>query len=155
MYSLLIPFLSLLASPQSAERAYANIALAYDRFLKAGDLYKAYDPITSTEPFYANIPTTEAIKYDSNGSPKVADQVRRTAHPSPSDREKDKEALTVSCGNGEWQIVVLGGPDKGKTGKLIGIDDTKGVIKLDTNGKFTEVKMISMKDIGKQLQSEI
>lgn len=51
--------------------------------------------------------------------------------------------------------MVLGGPDKGKTGKLIGIDDTKGVIKLDTNGKFTEVKMISMKDIGKQLQSEI
>jgi hypothetical protein len=81
--------------------------------------------------------------------------VRRTAHPSPSDREKDKEALTLSCGNLKWQIVVLGGPDKGKTGKLIGIDDTKGVIKLDTNGKFTEVKMISMKDIGKQLQSEI
>lgn len=60
---------------QSAERAYANIALAYDRFLKAGDLYKAYDPITSTEPFYANIPVQEAIKYDATASPKVADQV--------------------------------------------------------------------------------
>lgn len=64
---------------QSAERAYANIALAYDRFLKAGDLYKAYDPITSTEPFYANIPVQEAIKYDATASPKVADQV--SEHP--------------------------------------------------------------------------
>jgi ribosomal protein L24 len=56
--------------------------------------------------------------------------------------------LTIDC---VFQIVVLGGPDKGKTGKLIGIDDTKGVIKLDTNGKFTEVKIITLTNIGKQL----
>ena len=59
---------------QSAERAYANIALAYDRFLKAGDLYSAYDPITSTEPFYANIPG-RAITYDSGATPQVKDMV--------------------------------------------------------------------------------
>jgi hypothetical protein len=49
--------------------------------------------------------------------------------------------------------VVLGGLDKGKTGKLIGIMDTgkKGIVKLDSNGKFTEVKIINMPDIGKQL----
>lgn len=47
-------------------------------------------------------------------------------------------------------IVVIGGPDKGKTGKLIGISDEKGVIKLDSNGKFSEVKIINMNQIGKQ-----
>jgi hypothetical protein len=41
------------------------------------------------------------------------------------------------------QIVVLGGPDMGKTGKLIGMDEgNKGVIKLDTNGAFTEVNPV-------------
>jgi hypothetical protein len=67
-------------SPQNAERAYANIALAYDRFLKAGDLYIAYDPITSTEPFYQNIPV-ESLKFEVKGStkvtPEISDLVRR------------------------------------------------------------------------------
>ena len=70
----------------------------------------------------------------------------------------------------------------GKTGKLIGMDENnKGVIKLDTNGAFTEVrapslslslslslchppthppthpqvKIINLKDIGKQLADDV
>lgn len=90
----------------------------------------------------------------------------------------------------QTQIVVLNGPDKGKTGKLIGMDgDSKGacvglhawarhtshahahitlsatvlpkhkhartaVVKLDTNGAFTEVKIIATTDVGKQLQDD-
>jgi hypothetical protein len=62
---------------QAAQKAYSKIALAYDRFLKAGDLYVAYDPITSTEPFYQSIPDTAAIKYDNDATPQVTDPVRR------------------------------------------------------------------------------
>lgn len=72
--------------------------------------------------------------------------------PPPLIADGRRRRLLAAAAAAAGQIVVLGGPDKGKTGKLIGIDDTKGVIKLDTNGKFTEVKMISMKDIGKQQQ---
>lgn len=114
--------------PKAAEKAYAKIALAYDRFLKAGDLYAGYDPVTSTEVFYnlPSLPKEGAIIYDNDKTPQVSDQ-----------------------------IVVLGGPDMGKTGKLIGLDEgNKGVVKLDTNGAFTEVKIISMKDVGKQLPSK-
>jgi hypothetical protein len=36
-----------------AEGAFAAMSVALDRYLKAGDLYDAYDPITSTEKFFA------------------------------------------------------------------------------------------------------
>ncbi|GAB5033476.1 Hypothetical protein NocV09_01400100 [Nannochloropsis oceanica] len=88
----------------------------------------SYDPVTSTEVFYnlPSLPKEGAIIYDNDKTPQVSDQ-----------------------------IVVLGGPDMGKTGKLIGLDEgNKGVVKLDTNGAFTEVKIISMKDVGKQLPSK-
>jgi hypothetical protein len=48
---------------KSAQRAYADLAWAYDRFLKAGDMYLAYDPITSTEIFYKDF-TPETFRYD-------------------------------------------------------------------------------------------
>jgi hypothetical protein len=43
-----------------AEKSYVKLALAYDRFLKAGGLV-TYDPITSTEPFYSSIPDSDLL----------------------------------------------------------------------------------------------
>lgn len=224
-----------------AQKSYANIALSYDRFLKAGDLYTAYDPITSTEPFFANIEkklsmpkestTDKKGKVAAEAPPAVAESTKKskitastttkekqvekkvetntksiqvvaesnkntaekqekkaaenekkveastttasTSTPAPSSTVKvasekantpapaiskaanDKPVSVIKFDEKSTPqvpdlIVVIGGPDKGKTGKLIGITDEKGVIKLDSNGKFSEVKIINMNQIGKQ-----
>lgn len=233
-----------------AQKSYVNIALSYDRFLKAGDLYTAYDPITSTEPFFANIEKKLAMPKDPTNSEKnekvakstqapVATEAKKntkvaatttasstTTTTTTADKEKKAEkkvesntkATQAVAGNKNTEkkavesekkdkastttasttstvnpssnvkvasekvnnspvstskaandkpvsvikfdekstpqvpdlIVVIGGPDKGKTGKLIGITEEKGVIKLDSNGKFSEVKIINMNQIGKQ-----
>eukprot|EP00981_Chlorochromonas_danica_P001184 scaffold262_cov164-Ochromonas_danica.AAC.8 len=39
-----------------AQKSFAHLLLAYDHFLKAGDLYPIYDPIVSTEIFFADTP---------------------------------------------------------------------------------------------------
>lgn len=56
-----------------AEQAYAALAIAYDRFLKAGDLYDAYDE-TDTSKLYAAVPK-EMLVYDREATPKVPDSV--------------------------------------------------------------------------------
>lgn len=247
----------------AAQKSYANIALSYDRFLKAGDLYTAYDPITSTEPFYADIEkkltvpkqlsasssssssskekvdskkvaTTTTSSTKGKESPaketkKAETEVKKVVDTSTSTTEQKKDTkvavvetkktptadpvvaqkqdnkkeekkspavvastksttttstpstpvakvastavsttptTTASSTSSKAVsvikfdekatpqvpdlIVVIGGPDKGKTGKLIGVTDDKGVIKLDSNGKFSEVKIIGMNQIGKQ-----
>jgi hypothetical protein len=37
------------------ESAFSSMSVALDRYLKAGDLYEAYDPVTSTEKFYKGV----------------------------------------------------------------------------------------------------
>lgn len=110
------------------ERAFADMSLAYDRFLKAGNLYEGYDPITSTTIFYDNIDDSQLVYTPiSLEQPRIRDEV-----------------------------LVIQGPDKGKVGRVIWLgrdlkDEDKVVsatVKLDPNpmlggktGKgFSEVK---------------
>jgi hypothetical protein len=37
------------------ESAFSSMSVALDRYLKAGDLYEAYDPVTSTEKFFKGV----------------------------------------------------------------------------------------------------
>jgi hypothetical protein len=67
MYSLL-PFHAHLNCVLSY--SYAQVLLSYDRFLKAGDLYPTYDPITSTAIFYEDTPKS-TLKYDKSGKLQV------------------------------------------------------------------------------------
>lgn len=62
-----------------AQRAYSRLILSYDRFLKAGDLYPTYDPITSTEIFFANTPK-DTLRY-SMDTVKVLDTIVFTSGP--------------------------------------------------------------------------
>ncbi|CAN0246922.1 unnamed protein product, partial [Discosporangium mesarthrocarpum] len=48
---------------KAAEKSYVKLALAYDRFLKAGNLVSRYDPVSSTEKFFTDIPD-EMLQYD-------------------------------------------------------------------------------------------
>lgn len=76
---------------RAVEEAFAKTSLAYDRYLKAGDLYTGYDPVTSTTIFFRNIVDTDLVY-----TPLALEQ--------PRIRD---------------EVLVLQGPDKGKVGRVM------------------------------------
>lgn len=98
-----------------AEEAFAKASLAYDRYLKAGDLYSGYDPVTSTTVFFRDV-------YDS--------QLQYT--PIALEQAKIRD-----------EVLILQGPDKGKVGRVmwLGREDANdpgskvlsAVVKLEPN----------------------
>ena len=112
----------------ASSKAYARLLLSYDRFLKAGDLYPTYDPFTSTEIFFTATKTPEgSLRYDSNRVPQTLDRV-----------------------------LFKKGPDMGKTGTVLDIDDrTSAIVKLDKDGKdYQEVKVVKLDFLGKTLSED-
>ncbi len=111
-----------------SQKAYSKLLLSYDRFLKAGDLYPTYDPITSTEVFFYDTPLS-TLRYDRKARIQVLDQVLLTQ-----------------------------GPDMGKTGTVINIDDSDkndqfAIVKLDKDGKaYQEVKYIKLSYLAKTIK---
>ena len=111
-----------------SQKAYSKLLLSYDRFLKAGDLYPTYDPITSTEVFFYDTPLS-TLRYDRKARIQVLDQVLLTQ-----------------------------GPDMGKTGTVINIDDGDkndkfAIVKLDKDGKtYQEVKYIKLSYLAKTIK---
>jgi hypothetical protein len=86
--------------------AYADMSLHFDRYLHVGGLYTYYDDLISTEPFFSGIKDDELIY---------------------SDPIKDPAEVRDL-------IVLCKGPDKGKTGIVLGIyPDGRNycVVKLD------------------------
>lgn len=107
-----------------ARSTYSKLLLAYDRFLKAGHLYPSYDLITSTEVFFAKTPRN-TLRFDETSQLDVLDKV----------------ILTI-------------GPDLGKTGTIIDIDESKNraVVKFDKNEYFyQEAKEIDLSMLAKPL----
>lgn len=105
-----------------AQKSYAKLLVSYDRFLKAGDLYPTYDPITSTAVFFEGTPTN-TLRYDATSKVQVLDTVLLTS-----------------------------GPDMGKTGTIINIDGNNAVVKLDKDGKaYQEVKYVKINMLAKTL----
>ncbi|CAJ1385575.1 unnamed protein product [Effrenium voratum] len=100
---------------REVEEAFAKTSLAYDRFLKAGDLYTGYDPVTSTTVFFQSISD---------------DQLRYTPLALQQPQIRD-------------EVLVLQGPDKGKVGRIIWLGRENGedkdskvltaVVKLEPN----------------------
>eukprot|EP00440_Ansanella_granifera_P060517 gb/GFBE01065593.1/.p1 GENE.gb/GFBE01065593.1/~~gb/GFBE01065593.1/.p1 ORF type:complete len:771 (+),score=177.81 gb/GFBE01065593.1/:1-2313(+) len=76
---------------RGVEEAFAKTSLSYDRFLKAGDLYTGYDPVTSTTVFFRDISDSQL-------------QYTPLALQQPTIRD---------------EVLVLQGPDKGKVGRII------------------------------------
>jgi hypothetical protein len=107
---------------QPAQNAYAKLLLSYDRFLKAGNLYPTYDPITSTEIFFADTPRS-TLPFDTKSKIKDMDHV-----------------------------ILTSGPDMGKTGVAIYLDRErqKAVVKFDKDGKvYQEVKVVKFDMLAK------
>lgn len=96
---------------RDSEEAFARMSLAYDRYLKAGNLYMGYDPEVSTEMYYKYIDDRDLV------------YTRRSIR-LPAVRD---------------EILVIEGPDKGKQGQVLWIvqnEDQKSVtavVKLAAN----------------------
>lgn len=110
---------------KEAEGAFASLSVAYDRYLKAGDLYTAYDPVTSTEKYYKGVSNSDLVFVPpSRDPPKIRDN-----------------------------IMLIFGPDKGRTGQMIGQEVTsvtKAIIKLDnTLGGIREIKVVPYEMVAK------
>jgi len=123
----------------SMDDAFATISLAFDRYVKAGDLYEGQDPIVSTALFYEGL-GSGALKY--------------IAPASDPPRIKDR-------------VLLIAGPDKGKTGMMIGREfakdakDEKPVnayVKFDGGigeggQRLQEVKLVPYGFVAKQILS--
>ena len=98
--------------------AYSMMAIHFDRYLKSGNLYTYTDPLVSTEPLFENV-SDDALIYS-----------------NPKKDPPEVRDLVVMCK----------GPDKGKTGIVIGIfPDTKNVVvKLDRFRKDSPIREIKV-----------
>ncbi len=106
--------------------AYADMALHYDRYLHVGGLYTYYDASITNEIYFKDIPKSSLVYSDPlKDPPEVRDLV-----------------------------VLVNGPDIGKTGILIGIyEDGSGncVVKLDKYKEMREILVVNKRWVAKRL----
>jgi hypothetical protein len=97
--------------------AYSEMALHFDRYLRVGGLYTYYDDTISTEPYFQGISDSALVYADPSKYPPLVRDL----------------------------IILISGPDKGKTGIIIGIyrdGSNKSVIKLDRYKGMREIRVV-------------
>ncbi len=100
---------------------------------QAGDLYPTYDPITSTEIFFGNIAKSQ-LRYNTKvGIMSII--VYRTTRLINDVLKQDIPAV--------WdRVLLIEGPDMGKTGTVLDTSDNWTIIKFDRNGyNYQEVRL--------------
>jgi hypothetical protein len=113
-------------SLDEAYLAYSEMSLHFDRYLRVGGLYTYYDDTISNEPYFKGI-SDDALVY--------------------SDQKKDP-ALVRDL------VVLIKGPDKGKTGIVIGMysdGSNKSVVKLDRYKGMREIRVVANDWVGKRM----
>lgn len=106
--------------------AYSDMALHFDRYLHVGGLYTYYDDVVTTEVYFKGISESALVYVDPMKDP-------------PDVRDL---------------VVLVKGPDKGKTGTVIGIypDGTNNcAVKLDRSKGMREIKIVPRSWAGKRL----
>jgi len=109
---------------KNARAAYAKLLLAYDRFLKAGNLYPSYDVITSTEVLFSGTPR-ETLRFDTSSKLQCLDRV-----------------------------VLSSGPDMGKTGVIIDImeEGQHAIVKFDKDeNNYQRTKDVKLSMLAKNI----
>ncbi|CAE7272463.1 PET8 [Symbiodinium pilosum] len=114
---------------REVEEAFAKTSLSYDRYLKAGDLYTGYDPVTSTTVFFQNV----------------------------SDSQLQYTPLALQQPQIRDEVLVLQGPDKGKVGRIIWLGRENGedldskvltaVVKLEPNPVLGQSKSGGVREV--------
>jgi hypothetical protein len=113
-------------SLDEAYLAFSEISLHFDRYLRVGGLYTYYDNTISNEPYFRGI-SDDSLVY---------------ANPS-----KDPPLVRDL-------IVLIKGPDKGKTGIVIGMYDdgsNRSVVKLDRYKGMREIRVVPKSWVAKRL----
>ena len=105
---------------------YADMALHFDRYLRVGGLYTFYDDAVSLEPYYSATPDSDLVHSDPRTDPAFVRDL----------------------------VVLIKGPDKGRTGIVIGIyPDGSGTcaVKLDRYRGIREIRVVNRSWVGKRL----
>ena len=105
---------------RGTEKAFAELSVAYDHYLKAANLYEGYDPLTSTEVLYRGVEDSQL-----NFTP-IAVQ-------KPAIRD---------------EVLVIRGPDKGKMGRVIWLyDGLTATVKLEPNPLLGGSQMKGVREV--------
>lgn len=106
--------------------AYSEMSLHLDRYLRVGGLYTYYDDTISTEPYFAGISDSALVYADPKTDPPLVRDL----------------------------IILIKGPDKGKTGIVTGIyadGSDKCVVKLDRFKGLREIRVVPKSWVAKRL----
>lgn len=106
--------------------AYSDMSLHLDRYLRVGGLYTYYDDTISLEPYYKGISESSLVYSDPKKDP-------------PEVRDL---------------VIMANGPDKGKTGIVIGIyrdGSSRVAVKLDRFKGMREIRVVPATWVAKRL----
>jgi len=180
---------------EAMQKAFADMSLAFDRYVKAGDLYAGADPIVSTEMFYRDLPPakpkpqppttpttptlpTKPTSPTAPAAPKAStpQAPTPTPPPPPSPPSPPSPPRPAQIAGLRYidpaeappmikdKVILLMGPDKGRTGLMIGRElankDGKQIVvnafvKFDGGigegaDKLKEIKLVPYDYIAKQ-----
>jgi hypothetical protein len=106
--------------------SYISIYTYIHRYMRVGGVYTYYDSMISTEPYFANISDDALVFANPQKDPPL---------------ERDL-------------VVLISGPDKGKTGILIGLyqdGSDMAVVKLDRYKGMREIRLVPHRWVAKRL----
>lgn len=113
---------------RGTEKSFAEMSVAYDRYLKAAALYEGYDPMTSTEVLYKDVTDSQLVYTPS-------------AVQKPAVRD---------------EVLVIRGPDKGKMGRVIWLyGQLTATVKLEPNPLLGGSEVRSFREVKSFPQSWI
>ena len=113
---------------RGTEKAFAELSVAYDHYLKAAALYEGYDPMTSTEVLYKDVTDSQLV-------------YTPVAVQKPAIRD---------------EVLVIRGPDKGKMGRVIWMyDGLTATVKLEPNPLLGGSQMKGIREVKSFPQSWI
>lgn len=119
---------------RSAQRAFAEISLAYDHYLKAGDLYTTYEE-ANCEILEGGVTVPECWTYKETLL--TYDRIPSESYIAPG----------IESPGINDEVVVLKGPDKGRRGTVLWIskgatlDNSNVIIKLDLETSHQEIRI--------------
>lgn len=138
---------------KKAEKAYVGLAIAYDRFLKAGDLYDIYDD-TDTSKLYESVPD-DMLVYDREAKPVVSEYVLII---SGSDKGRTGRLIGISDASGKGVVKVeygrknrpmVGSGQGSESGTSMG-GGAVGRTEFSNDAPF-EVKVVDMANLAKTI----
>ena len=113
-------------SLDAAYIAYSEMSLHFDRYMRVGGIYTYYDDTISNEPYFRGISEDSLVYANPKKDPPLVRDL----------------------------VILIRGPDKGKTGIVIGQyadGSEKSVIKLDRYKEMREIRVVPNQWVAKRL----